>query len=101
MCKADQPEGRLMRYVDRRTVQNIVDMDAYLEREYGSLSDAIEAQPAPPCDECDNNKHCAVNNLACKAFFAYTREPSGGMSFIGWATMERIPSTKIYEKVHK
>ena len=88
-----------MRYVDRRTVQNIVDMDAYLEREYGSLSDAIESQPAPPCDECDNKRLCAVNNLACKAFFAYTREPGNGIQYIDWATMDRKPTSAIYSKM--
>jgi hypothetical protein len=95
-----------VRYVDRRTVQTVEDMDAYVEREY-SLSDAIEAQPAPPCDDrgdgrtCEHKAMCGLNKLACKAFFAYTREPSGGMSFVGWPTMERKPSSKIYEKTHR
>lgn len=96
-----------MRYVDRRTVLAIADMDAYLEREYQSIGDAIASQPPPPCDDrgdgrpCEHKTMCGLNNLACKAFFAYTREPSGGMSFVGWPTMERKPSYKIFEKVHR
>lgn len=96
-----------MRYVDRRTVATLEDMDAYINREYSDLSDAIEAQPTPPCDDrgdgraCEHKALCGLNELACKAFFAYTREPSGGMTFIGWPRMERHPSKKIYDKTHK
>lgn len=96
-----------MRYVDRRMVQTIEDIDAYLEREYSSLQDAIEAQPTPPCDDrgdgraCEHKVMCGLNNLACASFFAYTREPGGGMSFIGWPRMDRRPSAKLYEKTHK
>lgn len=96
-----------MRYVDRRTVLTIEDMDSYVEREYSSLAGAIQAQPDPPCDNrgdsrpCEHKTMCALNKLACKAFFAYTREPGGGMTFVGWPTMERKPSFKIYDKVHR
>lgn len=90
-----------MRYVDRRTVQTVEDMDAYVEREYSAMSDTIESQPPPPCDGCQHNAMCRLNKLACKAFFAYTREPAGGMSFVGWPTMERKPSFKIYEKTYR
>lgn len=99
--------ARIVRYVDRRTVQAITDMDAYVAREHSDLGDAIASQPPPPCDNrgdsrpCEHKTMCGLNNLACKAFFAYTREPSGGISFVGWPTMERKPSYKIFEKVHR
>lgn len=94
-----------MRYVDRGTVQTIEDMDDYIEHEY-SFSDAIQAQPDPPCDDrgdnrpCEHKAMCGLNNLACKAFFAYTREPTGSLSFIGWRRMERKPSIDMFTKVH-
>lgn len=88
-----------MRYADRRTVQSITEMDAYVESQKGSLEDAIEAQPAPPCDNCRHSGLCALNNMACKAFFAYTREPNGGIDYIDWATLERKPTTALFSRM--
>lgn len=88
-----------MRWVDRQTVQSILDMNEYAERQQGSVDACIESQPAPPCDDCRHSGLCALNNMACKAFFAYTREPNGGIDYIDWATLERKPSIAIFNRM--
>ncbi len=96
-----------MRYVDKRTVACIEEMDAYLEREYSTLGDAIEEQPTPPCEDrgdkraCEHKAMCGLNELACPAFVMYVREPSHRLEVVDWSKVSRLPSRKMYLMVHK
>lgn len=68
---------------------------------------AIERQPKPPCVDtgagkaCIHFRQCGSELLACRSFYAYTREPLERKEYKDWLTMEKTPSRKIYEKVYK
>lgn len=71
------------------------------------LALAIERQPKPPCVDrgdgkpCEYFRRCASEELACSAFFAYTREPMARKEYAEWRTMERLPTRRLYLKVYK
>lgn len=68
---------------------------------------AIERQPKPPCVDtgsgkaCEHFRKCGSERLACRSFYAYTREPLERKEYSAWRTMERKPSAKTYEKTYK
>jgi hypothetical protein len=71
------------------------------------LALAIEKQPKPPCVDrgdgkpCEFYRRCATELLACRAFYAYTREPTDRKEYREWILMERAPTTAIYLKTYK
>lgn len=68
---------------------------------------AVEEQPKPPCVDrgdgrpCEFYRRCATELLACRAFYAYTREPLDRKEYSEWLQMERKPSEKMYAKTYK
>lgn len=71
------------------------------------LALAIERQPKPPCVDrgdglpCEFYRRCASERMACRAFYAYTREPMHPKEYRQWRLMERDPSEKLYSKTYK
>lgn len=92
----------MMRYDDQKTVASIDFMDSYADQlDSASLSEAIAAQPPPPCDGCEAFPTCATYKLACKAFFGYTMFPSAKHIYGDWEAMDRRPSAKIFAKTFR
>lgn len=66
-----------------------------------NLEDAINAQPEPPCTDCNKFDLCATQKLACKAFFGYTMQPSSKEIYADWVKMGRKPDAKIFAKTFR
>lgn len=68
---------------------------------------AIEKQPKPPCVDrgdgspCEFYRRCATELLACRAFYAYTREPMNRKEYGKWLQMVRRPDSAIYQKTYR
>jgi hypothetical protein len=67
-------------------------------------TDAILAQPDPPCSlngGCPYAALCGRYKLACESFYAYQAEPASAYRpHREWRTMPRVPSTEWYTKVY-
>lgn len=70
------------------------------------LVSALGTQPDPPCvnrgdgTPCEFYRRCASERMACKAFYAYTREPLDKRNYSQWLLMERHPNLKFYTKIY-
>ena len=68
---------------------------------------AIEKQPKPPCVDrgdrrpCNYFRQCGSEMLACRSFYAYTREPLDRKEYGKWLQMEKVPSRKFYDKTYR
>lgn len=70
------------------------------------LVSALGTQPDPPCVNrgdglpCEFYRRCASERMACKAFYAYTREPLDKRNYSQWLLMKRHPNPKWYKKIY-
>src|ERR1700730_18530528 len=106
--------GRKIKFENVRNVTNslhskeLFPEDAPLSNNTGArLLLALEKQPKPPCVDrgdgkpCEFYYRCGIERLACRSFFAYTREPLERKEYREWLSMEKLPSHEMYEKTYK
>ena len=60
-----------------------------------AIADAIKKVPPAPCDDCIHAVLCALEPLACVAFYEYSRSQRGRYN----PDAPRMPTNAIYNQV--